>query len=204
MRESMPKDEDRVLALPASGRPAGDVLALAEHYAARDVTWRPGQCPLSGAVYMRDEEHSGLLNSVYAMYCHSNPLHAQKFPAVCRMEREARPVARPRVWFLLAGLPGCPPVLRRVRPAACCAPQVVAMAAGLVGGGEGTDVCGCITSGGTESILTERPLSPAAPALPLAPSSEARFDGTFVLRICAPRRFRRSGPRVTGLRRPAG
>lgn len=30
------------------------------------------------------------------------------------------------------------------------------MAAGLVGGGEGTEVCGCITSGGTESILTVR------------------------------------------------
>lgn len=93
MRESMPKDEDRTLALPASGLSAEGVLSLAEQYAARDVSWRPGQCPLSGAVYMRDEEHSALLNSVYAMYCHSNPLHSQKFPAVCRMEREARRAA---------------------------------------------------------------------------------------------------------------
>lgn len=90
MRDSMASDAERTLALPPSGHTVEDVFNLAGQYAAKDASWRPGQCPLSGAVYMRDEEHSALLNSVYAMYCHSNPLHAQKFPAVCRMEREAR------------------------------------------------------------------------------------------------------------------
>lgn len=133
MRASMPKAEGRVLALPPGSRSTEEVLNLAGQYAAGDVSWRPGLCPLSGAVYMRDEEHSALLNAVYAMYCHSNPLHSQKFPAVCRMEREA-----------------------------------VSMAAGLVGGGEGTEVCGCITSGGTESILTARPLPLEKPSKPAA------------------------------------
>jgi glutamate/tyrosine decarboxylase-like PLP-dependent enzyme len=56
-----------------------------------------------------------------ARFAHSNPLHADIFPACARMERE-----------------------------------VVAMTASLLGGGRGgrASVCGCLTSGGTESILT--------------------------------------------------
>ncbi len=60
---------------------------------------------------------------MYAQYAHSNPLHADAFPAVARFEQE-----------------------------------VVAMTASFLGGGAGKgcnpEVCGLMTSGGTESILT--------------------------------------------------
>jgi len=43
---------------------------------------------MSGAVYMADESHFHLLSSIYSTFAHSNPLHADAFPAVARMEAE--------------------------------------------------------------------------------------------------------------------
>ena len=109
----------RMAALPSEGMSPAAVLATAESYAAADAALPSrGSGRASGTVYMEvGSKHDSLLSAIYTRFCHSNPLHADQFPAVCRMERE-----------------------------------VVAMAASLLGGDE--SACGCLTSGGTESILT--------------------------------------------------
>ena len=42
----------------------------------------------SGAVYIGSESHVSLLNSAYAMFALSNPLHADVWPSVTQMEAE--------------------------------------------------------------------------------------------------------------------
>lgn len=85
--------------------------------------WRDGF--VSGAVYHGDEDHIDFLNQIYALNSQSNPLHADIWPSVAKYEAE-----------------------------------VVAMTAHMLGAGQTTngtaaadDVCGTISSGGTESIL---------------------------------------------------
>ena len=113
----------KLAALPARGHDTNWVLREAERRGEKDATWRPSNSRMSGAVYVADAAHFRMLSAVYARYAHSNPLHADAFPATARFEQE-----------------------------------VVNMAAHMLGGGVGPGrnphVCGLMTSGGTESILT--------------------------------------------------
>ena len=113
----------KLAALPPSGHPVAWVLREAERRGEKDATWRPSGSRMSGAVYVADEKHFEMCSAVYARFAHSNPLHADAFPATARFEQE-----------------------------------VVNMTAHMLGGGVGPgrnkNVCGLMTSGGTESILT--------------------------------------------------
>lgn len=79
---------------------------------------------VSGAVYHGDEEHIGFLNEVYSINSQSNPLHSDLWHSTVKYESE-----------------------------------IVSMTARMLGGNTGEDrgpdeqVCGVVTSGGTESIL---------------------------------------------------
>lgn len=79
---------------------------------------------VSGAVYHGDEQHIDFLNRVYALNSQSNPLHADVWPSGAKFEAE-----------------------------------IVSMTAGMLGAGAAqaadpsAQVCGTVTSGGTESIL---------------------------------------------------
>jgi len=117
--------------LPERPTPHADVLAMVRARESRGPRLPTnGRAPFSGALYVRDPEHVALMNRVAAAASlYSNPLHGPgMFPAVRQMEAE-----------------------------------VVAMTAGLLGGGGGgagddaaprSTVCGLMTSGGTESIVT--------------------------------------------------
>ncbi len=77
----------------------------------------------SGAVYHGDQEHIQFLNQVYGLHSQTNPLHADIWPSISKYEAE-----------------------------------IVAMTANLLSGdtipSSGRDeICGTVTSGGTESIL---------------------------------------------------
>ena len=39
-------------------------------------------------MYVGSQQHFDLLNKVYGLFAHANPLHADIFPSVGRMERE--------------------------------------------------------------------------------------------------------------------
>jgi sphinganine-1-phosphate aldolase len=78
----------------------------------------------SGAVYHGDRAHVDFLNQVYALHSQSNPLHADLFPSIVKFEAE-----------------------------------IVLMTAQMLGGSQSEDlgaereICGTVSSGGTESIL---------------------------------------------------
>jgi glutamate/tyrosine decarboxylase-like PLP-dependent enzyme len=78
---------------------------------------------VSGAVYHGDPEHIAFLDRVYALNSQTNPLHSDLWPRITKYEAE-----------------------------------VVSMTAHMLGAShtspsEGDDVCGVVTSGGTESIM---------------------------------------------------
>ncbi len=79
---------------------------------------------VSGAVYHGDEEHIDFLNRIYALTSQTNPLHADIWPSIAKYEAE-----------------------------------IVAMTADMLGAGAVSSeraeeqICGTVTSGGTESIL---------------------------------------------------
>lgn len=79
---------------------------------------------ISGAVYHGDEEHIDFLNRVYAINSQSNPLHADVWPSTVKFEAE--------VIAMTADMLG---------------------AGALKGRGPEQEVCGTLSSGGTESIL---------------------------------------------------
>jgi len=85
--------------------------------------WKDGFA--SGAVYHGDEEHIRFLNRVYALNSQTNPLHSDIWPSISKYEGE-----------------------------------IVSMTASMLGGREGNasgdpekQICGVVSSGGTESIL---------------------------------------------------
>lgn len=121
MRKKADSVPPRLVALPVQGMSIEAILAEADTRQSKDLQWSTRSSMMSGAVYMADEAHFDLLSSIYSTFAHSNPLHADAFPAVARMEAE-----------------------------------VVSMTAELLGGGSSGNpqVCGLMTSGGTESILT--------------------------------------------------
>ena len=80
---------DRVLTerLPASGRSDSAILSELQRYAAiEDEEWKRGR--ISGTVYMNNLQHSKLMQSVYGMYCWSNPLHIGTWPKLTQCEAE--------------------------------------------------------------------------------------------------------------------
>jgi sphinganine-1-phosphate aldolase len=78
----------------------------------------------SGAVYHGGRAHVDFLNRAYALHSQSNPLHADLFPSIVKFEAE-----------------------------------IVSMTAQMLGAGQSNDsgsdreICGTVSSGGTESIL---------------------------------------------------
>lgn len=112
---------DKLKRLPRSGLSRREIMEQAQVRKSWDTSWEAGNSKMSGTVYMSNHENFEICNSIYSIFAHSNPLHGDSFPSVCRMEAE-----------------------------------VIAMTIDLMGGGsnELSSVCGTMTSGGTESILT--------------------------------------------------
>ena len=110
--------------IPEKGRDRNDILEEMEQIGAAETSkWKKGF--VSGAVYHGDDEHINFLNEVYAVHSQSNPLHPDVWPSSTKYEAE-----------------------------------IVAMTADMLGAKSASDdagtdeeICGIVTSGGTESIL---------------------------------------------------
>ncbi len=110
--------------LPEVGRDRAEILKEMEELAAIEkARWQRGFA--SGAVYHGDEDYIDFLCRAYAINSQSNPLHADLWPSTVKYEAE-----------------------------------IVSMTANMLGaGGAGRgsagedEICGTVTSGGTESIL---------------------------------------------------
>ncbi|MEO1863627.1 MAG: aminotransferase class V-fold PLP-dependent enzyme [Verrucomicrobiia bacterium] len=110
--------------LPEQGKASGEILAEMKQLRALEMgKWEEGF--VSGAVYHGDADHIDLLNQAYALNSQSNPLHLDVWPSAAKYEAE-----------------------------------IVSMTAKMLGaeyaadkGDSSSDVCGVVSSGGTESIL---------------------------------------------------
>ncbi len=110
--------------LPETNLDREDILQnMLDLNSIEESRWKEGFA--SGAVYHGDSEHINFLNQVYAIHSQSNPLHTDLWPSNAKYESE-----------------------------------VVAMTASMLGAGEQSadsdpdgEICGVVTSGGTESIL---------------------------------------------------
>ncbi len=110
--------------IPTRGRSRDEVLAELEEFHTREkARWHDGL--VSGAVYHGDATHIDFLNRVCAAQSQSNPVHADLWPSATKFEAE-----------------------------------IVAMTANMLGAGRvaadpnaDQEICGTVTSGGTESIL---------------------------------------------------
>ncbi|XP_017108341.2 sphingosine-1-phosphate lyase [Drosophila bipectinata] len=73
--------------LPEKGLSKAEILRLVdEHLKAGHYDWRDGR--VSGAVYGYKPELVELVTEVYGKASYTNPLHADLFPGVCKMEAE--------------------------------------------------------------------------------------------------------------------
>ena len=73
--------------LPKEGIPDKDLLSKMKEWSmSEDLKWQNGK--LSGGVYHGEPAHTDVLNAAYAYYSVSNPLHADIWPSVMRMESE--------------------------------------------------------------------------------------------------------------------
>ncbi len=109
--------------LPHNGLAEEEVLAAMQALAAEEES-RWQEGYASGAVYHGDPEHVAFINRVYALSSQSNPLHADLWPSTVKYEAE--------IVAMTAHMLGAH-AARQVDPQA--------------------QVCGVVTSGGTESIL---------------------------------------------------
>lgn len=118
------KDLETFTHLPAVGRDKDDIIKEMEVLRAKEESkWQDGF--VSGAVYHGDRDHIHFLNRIYTINSQSNPLHTDVWPSTTKFEAE-----------------------------------VVAMTAHMLHAESVTEdldaddeVCGVISSGGTESIL---------------------------------------------------
>jgi glutamate/tyrosine decarboxylase-like PLP-dependent enzyme len=118
------KDFPTFTRLPESARDKTEIISdMQAMYAREESKWKDGF--VSGAVYHGDEEHIDFLNQVYTLNSQSNPLHTDVWPSTTKFEAE-----------------------------------VVAMTANMLNAEKvaedpdaDDEVCGVVTSGGTESIL---------------------------------------------------
>ena len=110
--------------LPETGRDKAEIISEMQALCAKEESkWKDGF--VSGAVYHGDEDHIDFLNQVYMLNSQSNPLHTDVWPSTTKFEAE-----------------------------------VVAMTAKMLNAQKADDdpdsddeVCGVVSSGGTESIL---------------------------------------------------
>lgn len=110
--------------IPQVGRGRDDILAEMEAMTSLEAArWSAGYA--SGAVYSGAEDHIEFLSKVYAINSQSNPLHADLWPSAIKFESE-----------------------------------IVSMTAAMLGAdqsgaepGTPEEICGTVSSGGTESIL---------------------------------------------------
>jgi len=110
--------------LPETGRDKEAIISEMQALCAKEESkWKDGF--VSGAVYHGDEDHIDFLNQVYMLNSQSNPLHTDVWPSTTKFEAE-----------------------------------VVAMTASMLNAQKADDdpdsddeVCGVVSSGGTESIL---------------------------------------------------
>jgi sphinganine-1-phosphate aldolase len=110
--------------LPETGRDKTEIISEMQALCAKEESkWKDGF--VSGAVYHGDEDHIDFLNQVYMLNSQSNPLHTDVWPSTTKFEAE-----------------------------------VVAMTAKMLNAQKADDdpdsddeVCGVVSSGGTESIL---------------------------------------------------
>ncbi len=110
--------------LPEAGKPKQDIIKEMESFnAAEQSRWQDGFA--SGAVYHGDKEHIDFLNKVYALTSQSNPLHADIWPSNIKFEAE--------IVAMTADMLGAASVDTRKDPFG--------------------EICGTVSSGGTESIL---------------------------------------------------
>ena len=72
--------------LPAKGMAAPDVLSAMQAWSAKEIKWKEGK--VSGTVYHGGADLSQLIVKAFEMYILSNPLHADIFPSVRKMEAE--------------------------------------------------------------------------------------------------------------------
>ncbi len=141
--------------LPEVGRSRTEILKEMEELASLERA-RWQRGFASGAVYHGDEEYIDFLCRAYAINSQSNPLHADLWPSTVKYEAE--------IVSMTANMLG----------------------AGAVGdGGDAVEICGTVTSGGTESILlamkTYRDWARArkgimAPEMVVPSSAHAAFD----------------------------
>lgn len=109
--------------LPGEGLPEEDVLEIMAELSRREEG-KWREGYISGAVYHGDPKHIEFLNRVYALHSQNNPLHATLWPSAAKFEAE-----------------------------------IVAMTAAMLSADKAREmdpdaqVCGTVTSGGTESIL---------------------------------------------------
>jgi sphinganine-1-phosphate aldolase len=81
------RDRPSYLRLPASGIGHAEALSRLEALAAEERgRWEDGFA--SGAVYHGDPEHVAFLNRVYAVASQANPLHADLWPSIAKLESE--------------------------------------------------------------------------------------------------------------------
>jgi sphinganine-1-phosphate aldolase len=119
--------------LPESGLERQAILAEMERMKSyEDNRWLDGYA--SGAVYHGDSAHVDFLNRAYALHSQTNPLHADLFPSITKYEAEIVSMTAQMLGAQMLG-------------------------AQMLGAGqsEGSrldgEICGTVSSGGTESIL---------------------------------------------------
>jgi sphinganine-1-phosphate aldolase len=110
--------------IPEIGRDKEEIIReMATLKALEESRWRDGF--VSGAVYHGDADHIDFLNRVYAINSQSNPLHADLWPSTTKFEAE--------IVSMTANMLGAKQIENRAHVE--------------------DEVCGVVSSGGTESIL---------------------------------------------------
>ena len=111
-------------ALPSEAWSFDRVMKAVDGISSGDQHYAYGDSKMSGAVYFKSDEHADFQSKVYARFVATNAIHGDSYPSVARMEAE-----------------------------------VISMTADLYkqpladGTKDDADVCGSLTSGGSESIL---------------------------------------------------
>ncbi|CAI5507488.1 unnamed protein product [Closterium sp. Naga37s-1] len=142
--------------LPDVGAEADEVLGEMRALRDKDKAWQ-GRC--SGTVYVGGEsyeKHMKLISDAYTLFQHTNPLHPDVFPSITRFEAEVVAMTA----ALLGGGDGGGSDGRAEQGGEKGAGDAGGKGGkGIKGGakgekgGAGREVCGNMTSGGSESIL---------------------------------------------------
>lgn len=131
----------RIQYLPSEGHSPDSIKRYVESnfYKESDL-WKKGGC--SGCVYHGDEAHLLLLSQVYHSYSVANPLHPEVWPSIRDMEAQIISMTGH-----LMGLGGEADKVKEIQHSSNSTPRHDNSDA------LEHDICGAITSGGTESII---------------------------------------------------